>query len=102
MFARGEHGDRSCASASAQVGAFQRVHRDIHLHANAVSRRAHFLADVQHGGFIALALTDHDRAFDGQRVQAVAHGFHRRLIGCLAVAHSHRAGGCDRGILDNA
>ena len=81
------------AAGGAQIGAFQRVDGDIHGHRPAVVlARAHLLADVEHGRFVALALADHDGAFDGERIQAAAHGFHRRLVGGVGVAHPHGAG----------
>ena len=90
------------AAGGAQIGAFQRIHGDIHGHCPAVAGGAHAFADVEHGSFIALALPNHDGALDGQRIQAAAHGFHCRLIAGGGVAHAHGAGRGDGGVFHDA
>jgi len=47
---------------------------------------AHLFTDIQHRGFIALALADHDAALHGHRVEAGAHGVDRSLVGGYLVA----------------
>ena len=63
---------------------------------------AHPLADVEHGGLVALALADDDGAGDVDRLHLLAHGLHCHLVGVLAVTLAHGAGGRDGGALHHA
>ena len=87
----------------AQIGAFERVHGDIHARIlDAVgSLRAHRLADVQHGSLVALALPDDDIARHMDRFKGVSHGVNRGLVGGLGVALTHGAGGGDGRLLNH-
>ena len=101
---RRQHSDRSRRARGAQIGAFQRIDRDIDLgNFGAVGKLgANFLADVEHGRFVALALADHDRAAHGDGVHGPAHGLGGHLIAELALALSHGAGRGDGGHLYHA
>jgi hypothetical protein len=62
----------------------------------------HLLADVQHGSLVALALADHDGAFNADGVQRGAHAFHRRVVCAIGVTHPHGASGGDRRLLHHS
>ena len=79
-----------------QGGAFQRIKRDVDGRAFA---RTDLLADVEHGRFVALALTDDDLAVDIEAVQRRAHGVDGQLIGVLLVTAPDLGPGGDRGQL---
>jgi hypothetical protein len=69
-------------------GAFERHQRDIHLRAVA---GADLLVDVESLGAALGAFADAHRAFDGEPLQSLVHGLHRRLVGGLLVAATHEA-----------
>src|ERR1700730_14171395 len=81
---RYRHGrNRARHVLGAQRGALQRVDGDIDLRAGVHSD---LLADKQHRRLVALALADHDRAFDRQLVEFAPHRVQRSLVGRLLVA----------------
>ena len=81
---RHRHGrDRARHVLGAQRRALQRIDGDVDLRAGIHSD---LLADEQHRRFVALALADHDGAFDRQLVELAAHRVDRGLVGCLLVA----------------
>ncbi len=78
------HGrDRARHVLGAQRGAFERIDGDIDLRAGV---DADLLADEQHRRLVALALADHDGAFDRQLVEFAAHRVDRGLVGRLLLA----------------
>ena len=98
-----QHGDGAGAARGTQVGALQRIDRNIHGdRVRDAIARAHLLADEEHGRFVALPFADDDGAVDRQRVHRPAHGFHRRAVGSRSVAHSHGAGRGDGGFLHHS
>ena len=64
--------------------------------------RAHLLADVEHRRLVALALADHHRAVDVERVERLAHGVDRGLVGLVLVAAAHQPRRGDGGRLGDA
>ena len=81
----GEHGQRVGAGLGGDRGALERIERDVDARAGAL-RGADPLADEQHRRLVALALADHHRAVDVERVQRRAHRLDRGMIGRLLVA----------------
>ena len=78
------HGrDRARHVLGAQRGAFQRIDGDIDLRAGI---EPDLLADEQHRRLVALALADHDGAFDRQLVELAPHRVDRGLVGRLFLA----------------
>ena len=78
------HGrDRARHVLGAQRGAFERIDGDIDLRAGV---HADLLADEQHRRLVALALADHDGAFDRQLVELAAHRVDRGLVGLFLLA----------------
>src|ERR1700688_920623 len=71
-----QHGDGSGGAGGAQVGAFERIDRDVDLWHIASIREvgADFFADVEHWRFIAFALADHNCAAHGNAFHSPAHG----------------------------
>src|SRR5262245_25022967 len=69
--------------------AFKWIDRDVDLRSGF---GADFFPDEQHRGLIHLALTDHDRAVDGQLVKFAPHGIDSRLIRGFVFAVSAQAG----------
>ena len=88
-----EHGKRVGAAGGANGGAFEWVESDIEAGALAC---AHGLADIEHRRLVPLALADHHRAGDIERVQAAPHGVDGGLIGGFLVAAANQPG-CGRG-----
>ncbi len=81
---RHRHGrDRARHVLGAQRGALERIDGYIDLRAGI---DADLLADIQHRRLVALALADHDGAFDGQFVELAPHRVDRGLVGRLLVA----------------
>src|ERR1700686_5314970 len=104
-FAGGQDYDGVGSSGGAQVSAFERIDGDVHLREEGFGRvggQADFLADVQHGSFVALAFADDDGAVHLYGVHGFAHGFHGDFIGFVAVAETHGARGGDGGRFDDA
>ena len=98
-----QHGDGAAGAGGAEVGALQRIDRDIHRErAGLIFRGADFLADVEHGRLVALALADDDGAVDGDGIEAAAHALDRGLVGGVRIAHAHGAGRCDGRIFHHA
>ena len=75
------------------------VHGDVYFGVRAI---ADLLSDVEHGGFVLLALTDNNDAVHADAVQRMTHGVDRRLIDHLLVAEAHVAGGGHGGSLRDA
>src|SRR5262249_16905855 len=78
----GEYGDGAGSAGRAEVGAFQGIDCDIDFRNLAAIGKfcADFLADVEHGGFVALAFADDDVAAHGHRVHGLTHGFGGNLV----------------------
>ena len=94
------HGrDRARHVLGAERGAFQRVDGDIDLRTGV---QPDLLADEQHRRLVALALADHDGAFDRQLVEFAAHRIHRGLVGWLLLAVAAQPRGRNRGALRHA
>ncbi len=99
----GEHRDGAGGAGGAEVGALQRIDRDVDLQGRAVALvGADLLADVEHRRLVALALADDDAAGHRQRVELGAHRLHRHLVGAVTVAVAHGVGGRDRGFFGDA
>ncbi len=78
------HGrDRARHVFRAQRGALERIDGDVDLRAGVQS---YLFADEQHRRLVALALADHDRAFDRQFVELTPHRVDRSLVGRLLLA----------------
>src|SRR5581483_5218777 len=93
------HRDRVRASLRHEVGALERIDRDVDLRTLAA---AHLLADVQHRGLVALALPDDDGPPEGHLVHRLPHGLDRGLVGEAVVAVSDPMRGRDSGGLGDA
>ena len=91
-FSGRQHRNRPAGAGRAEIGAFERIDRDIHRErAGLILRRAEFFTDVEHRRLVALALADHNRAVDGDVIEAAPHALDCRLIGGVRVAHTHGA-----------
>jgi hypothetical protein len=86
----GENGDGVCQAVGDQIGALQRIDRDVDL-GLAGPLLADRLADPQHRRLVALALTDDDRAADLDVFQRAAHRLGRRAIRFVPIATTHEA-----------
>ena len=96
---RRQHGDGARRTRGAEIGALERIDRDVDLEV-LVTPAAHVLADEQHRRLVALALADHHRAAHGQRVHGLAHRLHGDVVGVLALPLPHgarRLDGCELG-----
>ena len=104
LFGGGQHGDGAGRAGGAQVGAFEGIDGDVDFGDLAAVGKfgADFLADVEHGRFIALAFADDDGAAHGDGVHGLAHGFGGDLVGERTVALSHGARRGDGGFFDDA
>ena len=80
------------------LGPFQRIDGDIHLGA----ALADLLADIEHWRLVHLAFADDDGAGDGDAVEGMAHGLHRRAVGFVLVAAAGPLRGRDGGGLGDA
>ena len=85
----GHYSNRTGHIFGAQSCAFQRINRNINLGASA---RANLFTNEQHGGFIALALANHNRAINGQTIEFSAHRINSRLISRLFIPTSAQTG----------
>ena len=94
-----DHGQRVGLALRAQLGALQRVDRDVDRDAVA---GADPLAVEQHRRLVLLALADHDDAVHLDRRQHVAHGVDGGLVGRDLVAEADPAGRGQRGRLGHA
>ena len=104
---RGQHGNRIRRTGRAQVGAFERIDRNVDLVplppvAVLLLCEADLFTDVEHRRFVALAFADHDRAVDRHGIHLATHRFDRDLIGAVAVALAHGVRAGDRGLFGNA
>src|SRR5262249_41654506 len=95
------HRDGVAAPGGADCGAFQRIEGDVDLGRRAVAA-AHLLADVEHGGFVALTFADGHGAADANRVEGLAHGVDGGLIAGLLVAAAHDPGAGESGSFRDA
>src|SRR5215469_7734485 len=105
FFTGGEHGHGVRGAGGAQVGAFERVDGDVddrNENAGSAGVEADFFADVEHGGFVALAFADDDGAVHLDFVHRRAHGLDGDFVSFVAVAEAHGAGGRDRSVFDDA
>ena len=100
----GQHGDRTGLAVGHEVGALQRVDRDVDArHVGPLGTGAPDpLADVQHRRLVALALADDDAAGELDLVHRPAHRFGGRGIGAVALAATHEPRRFDRGRLRDA
>ena len=98
----GQHRNGAGRPCGAQVCTFQRIDRNIHRGIAAAVLLANFFADVQHGGFVAFTLADHDGPIHRHRVHDTAHGLGSHLVGILAVALPHGLAAGDGRFLDYA
>ena len=102
-FAGGENGDGIRRTGGTKIGAFERIHGDVHggkICVGSMRREADSFADVQHGRFIAFALADDDDAVHLESVHCFAHGFDGDFVGFVAITEAHGAGGGDGGVFD--
>ena len=95
----GEHGERVGHGFCGQRGAFQRIERNVDFRA---LPGADFLADIEHRGFVAFALADHDAAAELDLVEGGTHRVNRGGIGLLLVAPAGQLGGGDGGQFGDA
>ena len=89
---RCKHGQGVRARFCGDGGAFERVERDIDL-GSLARRTTDLLPDEKHRCFVAFALADHHRAVHVERVERLAHGFHRSGVRRLLVATANQLGG---------
>ena len=82
MFRGGEYGDRSRRTSGAEIRALQRINRNVDLgdFAPIGKLSSNLFADIKHGRFVSLALTNDDGAAHGDRVHGVTHGFGGHFI----------------------
>ena len=105
LFARGQNGDGVRRAGGAKIGTFQWINGNIHggkKSLGRVRRQADLFADIEHRGFVALALADHDGAVHFHLIHSFAHGFHGDFIRFVAVAKSHGARGGNGAVFDHA
>ena len=105
LFAGGQHRDRAGRARGAQVGALERIDRDVHggkIKSPDVLRGADFFADEKHRGFVAFALADDDGAVHGHFVHHPAHGCDGGLVGLVAVSQAHGLGRFNGRLFDDA
>ena len=103
-FAGGENHDRVGRASRAKIGAFERVHRDVHFRvfmALVSNGRADFFADEEHWRFVAFAFADDDGAVHADAIHGAAKCFHGHLIGLAPIAEAHGAGRRNRSSLYN-
>ena len=99
----GEHSDRPGLSVRHEVGALQRVDRDIDPGRLGVTvGAADLLADVEHRGLVALALADDDPSGEVDLLHRRAHRLGGESVGAHAVAATHGACGGDGRLLGDA
>ena len=104
---RGEHGQRVVIARAAQIRAFERIDRDIHLRQRPVlpavgAPLPHLLADIQHRRLVALAFADDDGAVDRDGIERAPHGADSRFVGLVAIALAHGVASADRRLFDDA
>ncbi len=101
---RRQHRDCTGSARRAQIGAFEGIDSDIDLRDLAAIGKfgADFLADVEHGRFVALAFANDDIAAHGDGVHRLPHGLGCDLVCQLAIAGAHGARGRDSRLLDHA
>ena len=107
LLRRREHGDRVRGAHGAEVRPLERIDGDVYCWIAAVAvlgmvSKAHLLADVQHRRLVALSLADDDGAVDRHAVHLAAHGFHRNLIGFVAVSLPHGVSAGNGSLLHHA
>ena len=100
----GEDRDRAGLAVGDEVGALERVDRDVDpRHVLAIGAGPPDpLADVQHRGLVALALADDDPAGEVDLVHGRAHRLGRRGVGCVLLAATHEPRRLDGGRLRHA
>jgi len=99
LFGGRHHGDGVGRAGGTEVRAFQGIHGDVHR--GLPRTHAHLLADVEHGGLVALPLADDDGPVHVYGLHGMAHGLHGELIAALPVPEPDAAGAGDGGLLDH-
>jgi len=100
---RGEDRDGPGLPVRDEVGALERVDRDVdRLHVGLGLVAADLLADEQHRRLVALALADDDPSGEVDLVHRPAHGFGGRGVGLVLLAASHEPCRRDCGGLGHA
>jgi hypothetical protein len=102
LLGRGEDGDCVPLAVGDEVGALERIDRDVDLWNVVLVVAADLLADVEHRRLVALALADDDRARELNLVHRPAHGLGRGLVGLVLLAPSHEPGRGERRRLGDA
>ena len=85
----------------AQVGALERIHRNVQLRGVLVAG-AELLSAPQHGSLVAFPFADDHPSTHRDRIQNPAHGGNRHLVRMVAVSLSDCAGAGDGCLLDGA
>ena len=94
-----DHGDRAGDSEGCQPRALERVDRHVDLRPEP---GAHALVVEEHRRLVLLALTDHDDALHGDRVDHPAHEVDRCRVGSVLVPSADPPGGAHRSRLRHA
>src|SRR6185436_18712366 len=99
-----QHGQRIRGAGGAQVGAFERIHRDVDLGQthDALGSATDALADEQHRRLVAFAFANDNRPVDPYIVERLAHRLDGRAVGTLAIALPHRVRTGDGRLFDDA
>ncbi len=100
FFGNSEHGNCTRRAGGAEVRAFEGIDRDVDFRnvCSVGKFGADTFADVEHRRFIAFAFANHDRAVHGNGVHDFAHAFSSDFVREMAVALTHGAGRCNRGL----
>src|SRR5215471_5530302 len=99
LFRAGHHRDGIRGPGSAEVGAFERVDRDIDLGIviDIVSvgpmTHTHLLSDIQHWGIVTFAFSNHDLPAHWNAVHDFSHCLNCHMIRILPIALPHCLGG---------
>ena len=98
-----QHGDGVGGARGAEVRALEGIDSDVHgrIIVFQTLPHAHLLADVEHGGFVPLALADDNGAIHADRFHGFAHGFHRQLVTVLPPSMADGGGASDGGLLNH-
>ena len=94
----GKYRHGAALAVGAKVGAFAGINGEIDAWAGAT---AYFFADVEHGSFIALALTDHDAALHLDEAHAGSHGLNCCSVSFVFFAQAGQFGRGDGSLLND-